>query len=127
MYKIKFANGTEWVHEEAVETSEFYDGTTRRTLTVRLAPDKGVALDAVNDVLSNSANTDSVTLSNYGDDGALIGQCVYDHYQIKIEVAQRPTVVGSDEITGEETKADRISFRLGRLTPIEIKLAALGL
>ena len=127
MYKINFANGTEWVHEEALETSEFWDGTTRRTLTVRLAPANGVTLDAVNAVLSEPANTDSVMLSNYGDDGALIGQGVYDHYQVKIEVAQRPTVVGADETMGEELKEDRISFKLGRLTPIEIKLAALGL
>ena len=38
-----------------------------------------------------------------------------------------PVVIGVDELAGEETKSERVVVKLGRLTPIEIKLAELGL
>lgn len=124
MYTITFANGTTWQHDEAIETGEFYDGAQRRTLSVRLIDP--LSLDEVQNTLRDPQNTASVTLACYEDE-TLIAETIYERYEIKIEIAQRPVVVGVNEETGEEMKEERISFKLGRLTPIEIKLAALGL
>lgn len=128
--KIKFANDTEIEYLEAYEGPEFFDGASRRVLKVITRPGI-IGLDALNTILSTEANCSQLTLTNespdVNDPTALPIINIYDHYQLKMSIGQEPMVVGENAETGEQVKEDRIVFKLGRLTPIEIKLKQLGL
>lgn len=117
---IKFANGTNLEYMNALETSTFYDNANRRMLEISMAKDT-IALDELNTILSDSANTTQIHLINE----ELGVENIYDNYEIKMELAVKPIEVGTDE-NGEIIKEDRIVFKLGKLTTIERQLKALG-
>lgn len=119
--KIIFANNKELEYINALETSTFYDNANRRMLEFTVAKD-AIALDELNAILSDSANTTQLHLVNE-EEGA---ENYYDNYEIKMELAMRPEVVISME-DGTELKEDRIIFKLGKLTTIEKQLKALGI
>lgn len=89
-------------------------------LTVEVAATEG--LGAVNEILSDAASLAQVKHVNE----EAQAEDVFDNYQLKMSLSLKPIVVGEDE-TGQVKTEERIVFELGRLTPIEIKLAQLGL
>lgn len=118
---IQFANGTNFEYLEALETSTFYDNANRRMLEISIAKDT-IALDELNTILSDSANTTQIHLINE----ELGVENIYDNYEIKMELAVKPVEIGTDE-NGETIKEDRIVFKLGKLITIERQLKKLGL
>lgn len=117
---IKFTNGTNFEYLNALETSTFYDNANRRMLEISMAKDI-ITLDELNTILSDSANTTQIHLTNE----ELGIENIYDNYEIKMELAVKPVENGIDE-NGETIKEERIVFKLGKLTTIEKQLKALG-
>lgn len=113
MHKIVFANGQELAARWFEESAEFYDNAQRRVLIVRV-PKDAMGLDALDALLSDSENVAKIK-NTHEESGA---EGVYDHYEIKMELAVRAMPVGVDE-DGAETTEEQIVFKLGRLTEQE--------
>lgn len=113
--KITFANGTQQDYLSAIETEEFYNGASRRTLTLTLPTD--TSLDSINAVVSNEANVQSLTLSN--DEVTN----VYDGYVLKLELGVKPVLSNTDTNTYTDSKI----LKLGKRTYTEQALHDLGL
>lgn len=119
--KIIFKNEEAFEYIEAMETSTFYDNANRRMLQITMATD-AVALETINAIISDETNLTQIALVNEEENITNY----YDDYQIKMSLMVKPEVVGTDE-NGVDIKEERIVFKLGRLTPIEKQLKALGI
>lgn len=129
MLKIKIAN-TEIEYLSAVETEEFYNGSSRRTLTITCAPD-AISLDALNALLTEE-NLASVTLVNTSagtdeEGNALTVTNVYDGYVLKLSCGIRNELVQTETPDRAAVYEDRLVFKLGKRTYIEEQLHKLGL
>lgn len=113
--KIKFTNGTEQEYLSAIETEEYYNGASRRTLTFTLP--QGTSVDAVNAIVSTESNVQTITLSN----GELTN--VYDGYVLKLEIGVKPVLSNVET----NTYVDTVVLKLGKRTFIEQKLHDLGI
>ena len=82
--QITFSNGVQQEYLQAIETEEFYNGSSRRTLTFTLPTD--TSLDSINAVVSTEANVQSLTLSN----GEVTN--VYNGYVLKLELGVKPVL-----------------------------------
>lgn len=129
MLKINIAN-TEFEYLNALETEEFFNGSSRRTLTITCAPD-AISLDALNALLTEE-NLSSVTLVNTSagtdDEGnALTVTNVYDGYVLKLSCGIRNELVQTETPDRAAVYEDRLVFKLGKRTYIEEQLHKLGL
>lgn len=129
MLKIKIAN-TEIEYLSAVETEEFYNGSSRRTLTLTCAPD-AASLDALNALLTEE-HLASIALTNdsAGTDekgNALTVTNVYDGYVLKLSCGIRSELVQTETPDRAAVYEDRLVFKLGKRTYIEEQLHKLGL
>ena len=134
--KIIFKNGAEVTYLNAVETEEYWGGSSRRTLTFTCAPD-AVSIDALNAVLSDSANLKSIELhgefqtQEIRDDGIKDVKIpvtnIYEDYTKKLRVGIEPVLVQPESPDRPVLYEDRLVFKLGRPTFIEQQLAALGI
>lgn len=115
---IKFGNGKTLPYIEAIETEEYFNGSSRRTMTFNCNPED-VSLDELNVILSDESNTEVLTLTNEEMDITNM----YDGYVLKLELGIKPTMVNNDPPTYE----DRVVFKLGKRTEIEKQLHKLGL
>ena len=116
---IKFANGTNFSYLNALETEQFYNGSSRRTLSFECAVG-AISVDELNTLLSSEANTASIGLSN-GDKTN-----IYDGYVLKMEVGIKPVLVQAETPEAAAVYEDRLIFKLGKRTYIEEQLARLG-
>lgn len=119
---IKFNNGTGFSYLEAFETEEFYNGSSRRTLTFYCEVG-AISLDELNTVLSDEANTQSITLTNEEENVTNI----HDGYVLKIKCGIENRLVQSETPETAAVYADRLVFKLGKRTYIEEMLHRLGL
>ncbi|MBD5093479.1 MAG: hypothetical protein HDT26_04175 [Subdoligranulum sp.] len=127
--KAIFGNGAEVTYLDAIETEEFWGGSSRRTLTFTCAAD-AVSIDALNAILSDTANTETLALQ-----GAVVTpegkeQVVtnlYEGYTMKLSVGIDSVLVQPESPDSAAVYADRLVFKLGRPTFIEQQLAKLGL
>ena len=127
MLKIKIAN-TEIEYLSAVETEEFYNGSSRRTLTLTCAPD-AASLDALNALLTEE-HLASISLTNDGsgeEGGAQAVTNIYDGYVLKLFCGIRNELVQAETPDSAAVYADRLVIKLGRRTYIEEQLHKLGL
>ena len=129
MLKIKIAN-TEIKYLSALETEEFFNGSSRRTLTITCAPD-AISLDALNALLTEE-NLASVTLVNTSagtdeEGNALTVTNVYDGYVLKLSCGIRNELVQTETPDRAAIYEDRLVFKLGKRTYIEEQLHKLGL
>ena len=127
MLKIKIAN-TEIEYLSAVETEEFYNGASRRTLTLTCAPD-AASLDALNALLTEEQLA-SISLTNDGsgeEGGAQAVTNIYDGYVLKLFCGIRNELVQAETPDSAAVYADRLVIKLGRRTYIEEQLHKLGL
>lgn len=129
MLKIKIAN-TEFEYLNALETEEFFNGSSRRTLTITCAPD-ATSLDALNALLTEE-NLASVTLVNTSagtdeEGNALTVTNVYDGYVLKLSCGIRNELVQTETPDRAAVYEDRLVFKLGKRTYIEEQLHKLGL
>lgn len=132
---IKFLNGTNFEYLNAVETEEFYNGASRRTLTFETEVGK-ISVDELNAVLSDEANTQSITLT--GDaveiinaEGNPTGETtqtvnIYDGYVLKCKCGIENRLVQSETPESAAVYEDRLVFKLARRTYIEEQLKKLG-
>ena len=131
-----FGNGTEVTYLDAIETEEFWGGSSRRTLTFTCAPDT-VSIDALNTILSDTANTQTLTLV-----GAIAAQeeqngktiateipvtNIYENYTLKLSVGIDRVLVQPESPDSAAVYADKLVFKLGRPTYLEQQMAALGI
>lgn len=135
--KAVFENGTEVAYLNALETEEYWGGSSRRTLTFTCAPD-AISVDALNATLSDPANTGTLALhgtiptEQQDADGQTIVEetpvtNIYEGYTMKLKVGIEPILVQPESPDSAAVYADRLMFKLGRPTFIEQQLAALGL
>ena len=117
---IKFANGTNFEYLNALETEEYFNGASRRTLTFEC--EVGViSVDELNTVLSDEENTKSIELSN--DDVMNI----YDGYVLKCKCGIENKLINAETSEHAAVCEDRLVFKLGKRTYIEEQLKKLGL
>ena len=122
MLKIQFSNtNTEVEYLSALETEEFFNGSSRRTLTITCAPD-AISLDALNALLTEE-NLASITL--YSEESGISN--VYDGYVLKLSCGIKSELVQAETPDSAAVYADRLVIKLGRRTYIEEQLHRLGL
>ena len=119
---IKLANGTAFEYIDAVETEEFYNGSSRRTLTFECAVG-AISVDELNTLLSDEANTQSITLENAEENAVNI----YDGYVLKLKCGIENKLVKSETPETPAVYADRLVFKLGRRTFLEELLLKAGI
>ena len=127
MLKIQIAN-TEFEYLDAFETEEFFNGASRRTLTVTCAPD-AISVDALNALLIEE-NLTSISLTNDGsgeDGNAQAVTNIYDGYVLKLFCGIRNELVQAETPDRAAVYEDRLVFKLGKRTYIEEQLHKLGL
>lgn len=119
MLKIIFSDKkkTEIEYLTALETEEFYNGSSRRTLTFQI--DKSATgLDAL-DALCTEDNCAKLELVN--EEAAITN--IYEGYVLKLKVGVESVLTDAEKQTYE----DRIVLKLGKRTYIEQKLHDLGI
>ena len=117
---IKFTNGTEFEYMNALETEEYYNGASRRTLTFECEVGV-VGVDALNNLLSKEENTQAIKLSN----GDVTN--IYEGYVLKCKCGIENKLVQAETPENAAVYADRLVFKLGKRTYIEEQLKKLGL
>ena len=133
---IKFLNGTNFEYLNAVETEEYYNGASRRTLTFE-AEVGVIGVDELNGILSDENNTKSITLT--GDEVAILDENgnptgetthavnIYDGYVLKCKCGIENKLVQAETPETPAVYEDRLIFKLGKRTYIEEQLRKLGL
>lgn len=133
---IKFLNGTNFEYLNCVETEEYYNGASRRTLTFE-AEVGIIGVDELNSILSDENNTKSITLT--GDEVAILDEngnptCettravnIYDGYVLKCRCGVENKLVQAETPETPAVYADRLVFKLAKRTYVEEMLHRLGL
>lgn len=115
--KIIFADKAEVKYLDAIETEEYYNGSSRRVITFYIARD-AISLDKL-DALCTETNCAKLELSN--DDAGITN--IYEGYVLKLKVGSESVLTDAEKQTYE----DRIVLKLGKRTYIEEKLHELGI
>ena len=133
---IKFLNGTNFSYLNAVETEEYYNGASRRTITFE-AEVGGVGVDELNGILSEENNTKSFTLTGdavaiLDENGNSTGETTHavnicDGYVLKCRCGIENKLVAEETPETPAVYADRLVFKLAKRTYIEEMLHRLGL
>lgn len=117
---IKFTNDINFEYLNALETEEYFNGASRRTLTFEC--EVGViSVDELNTLLSNEANTATITLTN----GDVTN--IYDDYVLKLKCGIENKLNSEETPEAQAVYEDRLVFKLGKRTYIEEQLKRLGL
>lgn len=117
---IKFSNGTTFEYRNAIETEEFFNGSSRRTLTFECAVGV-IGVDKLNTLLSDETNVAHIELSNGNTTN------VHDGYVIKLKCGIESKLVQAQTSESPAVYEDRLIFKLGKRTYIEEQLRILGL
>lgn len=138
MLKIQIAN-TEFEYLDALETEQFFNGSSRRTLTVTCAPNV-ISVDTLNALLTEEnlasvrlTNTEGIPVTVVDD----MGQTVVDHYDpivtihegyvLKLSCGIQNMLVKAETTDSAAVYEDRLVFKMGKRTYIEQMLKELGL
>lgn len=134
--KVILSNGEEIVCLDSAEREEYCVGSNRHTLTFLCAAD-AISIDALNAILSDAANTETLTLVESAiieevRDGELATTEIpetttHEGYTMKLNVGIEKVLVQPETPDSAAVYADRLVFKLGRPTFIEQQLAALGI
>ncbi len=122
--KVKFAdsNKTEIVYLNALETEEFYNGSSRRTLTFEIARD-AVNIEDLDTLCGVENNVTKLELINEEKDITNI----YENYVLKLKVGVEPKLIQAETPETAAVYEDRVVLKLGKRTYIEQKLHDLGI
>lgn len=122
MTKTITINNKTFNYLDAFETEEYFNGSSRRTLTFEC--DKNViSIDELNTLLSNEGNLKDITLTNR----ELSTSNVYSDYVLKLKCGIESKLITSETPDTQAVYEDRIIFKLGKRTYIEEQLRKLGL
>lgn len=122
MLKTKFKNGKEIEYLQAIETEEYFNGSSRRTLTVECSP-TAVSIDELNTTLSSEENLVEIVMANLDDKGVVTTENIYSGYVLKLELGIKQQLANQET----NTYSDKLVFKIGKRTYIEEKLHDLGL
>lgn len=117
---IKFLNEINFEYLNALETEEYFNGASRRTLTFECEVE-AIGIDELNKLLSNEANTQSIELSNEDITN------IYDGYVLKLKCGIENQLIYAETPEAPAVYEDRLVFKLGKRTYIEEQLKKLGL
>lgn len=120
MLKINIG-GTEFEYLEALETEQYYNGASRRVLTVTCAAD-AIGLTEANSLLTEE-NLNSIALTN--EEGNVTNY--YDGYVLKLSCGMQNELVQPETTETPAVYADRIVIKVGKRTYFEEQLRRLGL
>lgn len=133
---IKFANGTNFEYLNALETEEYYNGASRRTLSFECEVG-AISVDALNTLLNDEKNTTKITLTGdtvelLDEEGNPTGETsqavnIYDGYVLKLKCGIEPKRIKAETPEAPAVYEDRLVFKLGKRTYIEEQLKRLGL
>lgn len=115
--KMKFMNGAEQAYLTALETEEYYNGSSRRTLTFDIARE-AANLEEL-DALCTEENLAKLELINE-EEGI---SNIYDGYVLKLKLGVEQKLANPETNTYEEY----VCLKLGKRTYIEEQLHKLGL
>ena len=122
MLQATFANNKTLPYLTAIETEEYYNGASRRTLCFTCEKD-AMGLDVLNNLLSTEANVQNIKLTN-SETGA---ENIYTGYVMKAEIGIKNTLLAPETEETPAQYADRLCCKLCKRTYIEQQLARLGL
>lgn len=108
---IKFLNGTNFEYLNALETEEYWGGSSRRTLTIECEPGV-ISVDTLNDILSNENNVADITLSNE----VMQAENVYSGYVLKLKCGIEPKLMSAESPEAAAVYEDKLVFKLGKRT-----------
>lgn len=114
-----FNNGQSIEFIESFATEEYFNGSSRRTLTIHIP--STVSIDRVNNLASSEENTSKIVLKN----GEF--ENIFDGYVLKLSVGIQPIVVSDETPESPAVYEDRLILKLGKRTYIEEQLHKLGL
>ncbi len=120
--QVKFGNDKVVPYDMAIETEEYYNGSSRRTITFD-CPAANLSVDEVNRILSVEGNVESLRLV----DDAGVTQNTYDGYVIKMECGFVTKEIARETSDAPAQYAEVLRFKLGKRTYIESMLAAQGI
>lgn len=123
MMKVKFANGRELEYTEARDEPIFFDGASRRALTIYFDADK-TFLDAIDELASAKENLKTMVFTN-DDNPTQVITNLYENYIYKLKVSKEPVVSGEDRETLQPIMVEKVILQLGRATPTELMLEKL--
>ena len=136
---IKFTNGKKVDYITALETEEYYNGASRRTLTVECKIG-AVSVDELNNILSDENNTvqmvfegDKLPVYKEDERGNSVldhyetAKSIYDNYSLKLMVGVEPVLIKSETPESSAVYEDRIKFKMGRRTYIEQRLKEMNI
>ena len=132
---IKLANDTSFEYLSCIDDEEFYNGSSRRTLTFKC--EVGViSVDELNAILLNEDNSKTIELTGdpeaqYDDNGEFLGyhipKSIHDGYVLKLDVGIKPVLVTPESPEAPAVYKDRLVFKLGRRTFLEQAIKDLGI
>lgn len=117
--QIKFNNGKILNCLESLEQEEYYNGSSRRTLTVKL--DKSYSMDELNKLVSDTSNIESIKVT------ADTWENIYDSYTMKLRLGIEQNLVTEETPETPSVYEEVVVLKLGRPTYIERQLAKLGI
>ncbi len=112
---------TAFEYLEAIETEEYYNGASRRTITFTCNSNV-IPLDTLNSLLTEE-NLKHIELENT--DIGLTNE--YDGYVLKLECGIKSMEIEKETPEVPAKYEDRLIFKIGRRTYIEQALADLGI
>ena len=123
MLKMTLQDGTSLPYTEAVEAEEYWNGASRRTLTIT-AQAGAASLDALTAALREE-NLAQVTLSS--DDAAAPAVNVYNGYVLVLACGLQSVQTAAETADTQAAYEKRLVLRLGKRTYLEEQLARLNL
>ena len=120
MLKLKLTNGKEYEYLKAFETEEFFNGSSRRTLTFEMARTTADLEELDTDCTETNCETIELTNTEMGITN------IYDDYVLKLKVGVEPVLIQSESPENSAVYEDRIILKLGKRTYIEQQLKDLG-
>ena len=123
---INFNKGKKVDYINATETEEYFNGTSRRTLTFECNKN-AISIDELNTILSDENNTKKIVLEGDVLEDGTVPTSINEGYVLKLKVGVEPVLVSSETPETPAKFEDRILFKLGKRTYIEEQLKKLGL
>ena len=109
--EVNLANKSSFNYDRAFEGEEFFDGASRRVLTLECSKTKETSLDSLYSLISSEQNTETITLTN----GEITN--VYKDYVILLSIGIKKKPIENPDSPPEHE--NYIEIKLGKKTYAE--------